>query len=380
MRQKDCRNLEIRNSSLSRSDTSYSLSFPYKSRLPKTSGDSRFRIMGRDWLLFPRKRQREWIEQVFRYWREHGFPYIEMTEQEIESELSCLIRTKLDGFVNGYLSVSMVGLRLANFFHPQMWHVPVHDYKTVFERFQDDFCLKDCVEKAFRFFPNRNSTNGQCLRSTLRIYRGTTRVSNFRPTVALNLCARYSTSGATVLDFSAGYGGRLLGCMALPRKYIGIEPCSFQVEGLARMLARLNRRLPGIATVIPGCAEDVLCNFKRSSVDLVLSSPPYFNHERYSTEQTQSYLRYPTYTEWRRRFLKKVICGTHRVLKPAGVFVLNIADPPGIPLVHDTLLMCADLFVLHDTLRMPLYRLPLQRNITNEAFKFESIFVFKKRR
>ena len=336
-------------------------------------------MMGRDWLRLPKRLQSQWAETAFLFWRRRGFPYIEMTPTEVNLELSWLLKTKPETFIQGdLLRVSMLGLRSANFFHPQMWHVPVHDYKTVFERYQDDASLKDCIRKAFYFFPNRNSVNAQCLRSTLRIYRGTTRVSNFRPTVARSICARYSNNSATVLDFSAGYGGRLLGCMTLPRHYVGIDPCSHQVEGLNRTIDCVKGRLPGTASIIQACAEEEMDNLARNSVDLVFSSPPYFNHERYSEEPTQSYIRYPTYQEWKARFLRQVIKASHRVLKHRGFLVLNVADLPGIPLVRDALDFCEEHFKMHSRLRMPLYRFPLQRNLMEETFKYESIFIFRK--
>src|SRR5579859_2396448 len=213
--------------------------------------DKEVRMMGRDWLNLSSRQRSLWVERAVRYWRGRGFPYVELSHDEAEREILSLLRcVPQKMFTRDSLRVSTVGLRLANYYHPQMWHVPVHDYKAPFESFQDDACLRECIRNSFRSFPDSNSVNARCLRATLKSYRRTTRVSNFRPTVARALCDRYSDAGGKVLDFSAGYGGRLLGCVSLPRNYIGIDPCTAQVTGLRAMAKLLKHKLPGTATII----------------------------------------------------------------------------------------------------------------------------------
>ena len=138
-------------------------------------------------------------------------------------------------------------------------------------------------------------------------------------------------------------------------------------------------KLPGSAQIIKACAEDYLEKLPPRSVDLIFSSPPYFNHERYSTEASQSYLRYPEYPQWRKMFLERVLLAAFDLLKPRGFLILNVADPPGIPLIADSLRILKRHLRLHETVAMPLYRLPLQRAMTQQAFKHEPIFVFRKR-
>src|SRR6185369_15013585 len=276
---------------------------------------------------------------------------------------------------------SVAGLRLANHFHPQMWRVSVSGYRTPVQCFEDNEILRDCLRKALSFFPDRISWSGRCLRSTLRTYRHTSRVSNFRPTVARAIYDKYSREGDRILDFSAGFGGRLLGCLSLPRFYTGIDPCSAQIKGLRRMIRRVGHLLPGRANIIQGCAENVLADFHSNSFDLVFSSPPYFDHERYSKEPTQSYIRFPTYDSWRQNFLERTLVFCYRVLRPGGIMVINVANPPGgIPLVGDTRDICTALFTPREVIRMPLRQAPQRQRVTNKAFKHEPILVFEKSR
>jgi len=337
-------------------------------------------LKGRDWLTLNRRQQGEWIDKGFQYWRNRGFPYPELSDKDLVRELALFQNWKIAlGFKGKAIQYSVAGLRLVNYFHPQMWHVSVRGYRTTVECFENDECLRECLRRALSFFPNRSSWNPQCLRSTLRAFRHTTRVSNFRPTVAQAICSKFSRPGDKVLDFSAGYGGRLLGCLSLPRFYAGIDPCSAQIRGLRRMVRRIGHLLPGTANIIQGCAENVLADFRANSFDLVFSSPPYFNHERYSKESTQSYMRFPNYDSWRQSFLERTLVLSHRVLKPGGKLAINVADPPGgISLVRDTLDICTALLTLRETVHMPLLQLPQRRCATTKTFKHERIFVFEK--
>src|SRR6185369_16735133 len=245
-------------------------------------------LKGRDWLLLSRRQQDKWIDRGFQYWRNRGFPYTELSTKDVLRELAWL-QSFYVGRVLKLRTIphSVAGLRLANHFHPQMWRVSVSGYRTPVQCFEDNEILRDCLRKALSFFPDRISWSGRCLRSTLRTYRHTSRVSNFRPTVARAIYDKYSREGDRILDFSAGFGGRLLGCLSLPRFYTGIDPCSAQIKGLRRMIRRVGHLLPGRSNIIQGCAENVLADFRSNSFDLVFSSPPYFDHERYSKEPTQ---------------------------------------------------------------------------------------------
>jgi len=128
------------------------------------------------------------------------------------------------------------------------------------------------------------------------------------------------------VDFSAGYGGRLLGALSRRRTYIGIEPCFAQVAGLTQMFDSLKGLHPtGHAEIVQGCAEDVMPLLARGCAGLVFSSPPYFDWEKYSTETSQSFIRHATYEEWKNGFLQPILLQSARVLRKGGYLVLNIS-------------------------------------------------------
>lgn len=335
------------------------------------------RVFGRDLLLSPPTNRRWWLERAFTYWRRRGFPFPTISGDLIEREFGCLIAAAPTAILRGRsLMPSMVGLRVANSFHPQIWRVKVHGMSAV-ERFSEDAVLRSALAKAVHFWPERRCWNSQCIRSLMRIHHRT-RVGNFRPTAAKALIHYFSQEGGRVLDFSAGFGGRLLGALSLNRHYIGVDPATRQVRGLTRMVKALAAVAPGTAEVHCACAEDFLPLLPAQSVDLVFSSPPYFNLERYSEEPTQSYKRYPLYEEWRDRFLAVVIREGHRLLRRGGHLVLNVADAGGFPIARDALELAMQNLSFVVRLRLVINAQPVAR-ARGRLYRHEPVYVLTKR-
>jgi SAM-dependent methyltransferase len=339
------------------------------------------RLKGRDWLKYPARKKRWWVRRAFVYWRSRGFPYPKLAADEIHQEFTRLANSCPSEVLIGRLAkASTIGLRLANLFHPHMWSAKVSGCRSPVECFNNDRTLEDCIIKALNFWPNRSSLNDQCLRSVLRIYNHTARVANFRPAVARAIYTRYSHDGGTVLDFSAGYGGRLLGCLTLDRTYIGIEPCASQVIGLKKMIGALNGIAKASAHIYKACAEDFMPSLRSGSIDMVFSSPPYFDHERYSSEPTQSYIRYGTYEEWRSAFLERVIKESCRVLKRGGHLLMNVSKPRrGHPIARHTLECGLKHFEMCGRIHLLMRRVPQKNGRSLAPFKTEPILVFRKR-
>jgi len=214
------------------------------------------------------------------------------------------------------------------------------------------------------------------VRSLFRTY-SSGRVANFRPLVARAIIDRFSMPGGDVLDFCAGFGGRLLGSLTLKRHYIGVDASCLQVNGSKNMLKALRRISLGSAELHHASAEDFLPSVPARSVDLVFSSPPFFNTELYSEEPTQSTQRYPSYREWAHLFLKVVILEAHRIARPGGFFVINVADSRKFQVRTDTLRFAIPVFGMPKTIRLVMHSRPLQRATGIEIFRWEPVFVFK---
>lgn len=112
--------------------------------------------------------------------------------------------------------------------------------------------------------------------------------------------------------------------MASGTPYIGIDPNKVSVGNNRRMVSDLGElfQFPK-PTLIEACAEDVLGRGLYNP-DLIFTSPPYFDVERYSTDETQSYLRHPTLEGWYKGFLAPCIAGSFSDLTPNGHLVINV--------------------------------------------------------
>jgi len=127
-----------------------------------------------------------------------------------------------------------------------------------------------------------------------------------------------------VLDTSAGWGDRFAGFSAArcTKQYVGIDPNSKLHSGYLKQVELYSTGKD--AHFLESPAEDVL--LPRDYFDLMFTSPPYFETERYSEEETQSWKRYGKFEAWLNDFLFIVVRNAWRALKPGGYLAMNIAD------------------------------------------------------
>jgi hypothetical protein len=64
----------------------------------------------------------------------------------------------------------------------------------------------------------------------------------------------------------------------------------------------------------------------RGKLDFVFTSPPYFNREQYSDDETQSFKAYSQYSDWRDNFLRPTLTTAVEYLKQDRYLCWNIAN------------------------------------------------------
>ena len=348
---------------------------------PISTNNSFLQIRGRTWAKLDHRKRADVVEQAFEYWRAHGFPYYRLTPRELLQEFSRLREKDWRAvFTAGGLHSSNVGVRLANAFQPGIWKVRVHRFRSPMDVFCDDRLLRKAIERSLTIWPDRFGANAACLRGILKTFSDTASVSNYKPMVAKAVMVKYSRDGP-IVDFSAGYGGRLLGALSLNKSYVGIEPNRSQVVGSLRMikaLARLPFSLPQ-AQVLNGVAEDELSRFPRDFAELVFSSPPFFDWEHYSESKRQSFKRFPDYVQWRSSFLKPVISESNRILRKRGYLVLNVTNGNRLPSADDVKDAARSFgFRLLTVHRMVLRKVPYLHPRNGQIVKSELLLVFRK--
>jgi hypothetical protein len=335
-------------------------------------------MKGSEWQACDARKKNRLVERAFEYWREQGFPHYALTPVEVKREYTNLVAQPVAPIDQEGLAGSIIGLRLANFYQPQMWSVRVSRYLSPNDIFKDDTMLRAAIERSWRIWPDRCGANPATLRRILKTFPGAASVSNFRPTVARSVVEHFSQEGGTIVDFSAGYGGRLLGTLSMKRRYIGIEPCGAQVSGLKRMLKRLKELRPlGSAEILKGCAEDVMPELPRGRADLVFSSPPYFDWEKYSNDASQSFIRYATYEAWREGFLRPILSESARILRKGGRLVMNISGRARKPDSQEVRTICKQVGLRHlGSITLLISRVPYMHPRNAKPHKREVLLVF----
>ena len=155
--------------------------------------------------------------------------------------------------------------------------------------------------------------------------------SQFKPNVAKIIYDKLGSKN--VLDFSAGWGDRLAGFYGSEtgEYYLGIDPRKenhpiyhkqAEFYDKHRTLFEVEKRYEFIESP----AEDVDFSEYEDTFDTVFTSPPYFNVERYSYDDTQSWVKYKDIKDWNEKFLQKTLKNLWCSVKAGGYLLVNISD------------------------------------------------------
>jgi hypothetical protein len=155
------------------------------------------------------------------------------------------------------------------------------------------------------------------------------------------------------------------------KKYIGTEPSTKTYNGLLKLNEDMN---DGSKEVQIHMLGSEVFRPQKNSLDLCFTSPPYFDTEKYSDEETQSYKKYPTKDRWVNEFLRLTMENCHYGLKDEKYMLINIANTPKYKDIEEkTIEMGKEVGFEHtDTLYLIL------SSVAGKGQKLEPIFVFKK--
>ena len=192
------------------------------------------------------------------------------------------------------------------------------------DRFFDERKLKRAIRICFEFRTGERLLRPTQLRTALELVTGEN-VTNFKAqnakAIAEHLCP---VLWGNVYDYSCGYGGRLLGIGSSNFKYnyIGVEPNTETVNYLNYLNDVIDEATGVRGTIIQSVSEQ----YQPEDIDLAFSSPPYFNLEKYSNEETQCMVQFKTEDEWFEGYVAPTMENIKRGLNDDGIFATNIAD------------------------------------------------------
>lgn len=125
-----------------------------------------------------------------------------------------------------------------------------------------------------------------------------------------------------VLDISAGWGDRLMAACAMGCRYMACDPNTALTVPYEAIIARHGNGKQKVHT-LP--FED-LPEKTDEKFNCLYSSPPFFDLEIYTTEETQSSHRYETLDRWLNDFLKVCLRKADKMLERGAYIYLHLND------------------------------------------------------
>lgn len=158
------------------------------------------------------------------------------------------------------------------------------------------------------------------------------KVANFCPKTAKEIYFRYHNINGdkiNILDTSMGFGARMSAVLLNGHNYYGIDPNK-------ELFTKLNQYLDFLKN--NNCIDanqicEMHCQGSEKYIsqwdnlfDVCFTSPPYFNLEKYSDDDSESTKNYNNYELWINNFVKPTIDNIYRYLKVDGYVMINIKN------------------------------------------------------
>ena len=216
---------------------------------------------------------------------------------------------------NNINSTSRLGMKLSEHFCPNFFDIENAtgiSYRSLW--------TASNLEKILRWNRKSHSTPYMSeLKRGIYFCCGLTKNTMYRPQMMKLACIKYKPE--IVLDPCAGWGGRMLGSVSYGAHYIAFEPNTTTYDNLQKIVSFL--KIEDKVTLICDDARNMK-NYNLPKVNMVLTSPPYFDLEVYAHEDTQSITNISTYQDWADGFLRDIIKLGLEHLTKGGVSCYNV--------------------------------------------------------
>ena len=250
--------------------------------------------------------------------------YYSYSDSDLLKDWNALI--KWNARVDSMASTQRVGMKLCEHFFPNFFDIENKDgnsFKSLWKA--------DKLEKVLRW--NRKSHSTPYLSELRRgIYFNykLAKSTMYRPQMAKMVVTNLGAK--RVLDPCAGWGGRMLGSVAAGAEYVAFEPNTETYESLLKLIKFLG--IEDKVRIIKDSALE-MDKYDIGEFDLILTSPPYFDLEVYSHEDTQSIKGCDTYSMWVNNFLKPLIELSISHMKQNGWSCWNVHNVGKMKIIDD---------------------------------------------
>ena len=167
-------------------------------------------------------------------------------------------------------SKSVLGNRVVDYGTEKMRKKTKYRNKSHYERWQDKVAREKVIKFAKRLYKKGDKrTIEASIRGAIELQWGS--VNTMRPAAAA--CAYKKNKATKVLDFTAGWGARLVAAMAMDIDYIGIDANTALKPGYDKIIKLLKPYSKSKVKMIFKKAETV--DISKLKYDFVFTSPPY---------------------------------------------------------------------------------------------------------
>ena len=278
----------------------------------------------------------EIAKDVFNFLKQYNWNELKFEDKDIKTAWNslCKIQNKLEVIDNiTYISNSTTsGNDIYRHYFPNLLKVSSNDRPSIYDGLTNHKMLWDIVRNRIgntllynddpKGIPVQYPMNLTLSQITIGAKNSghCSMASIFKPSVAKAIYNKYVKNGDKVLDYSCGFGTRLLGLMSLKKDnlYCGYEPNTTTYANILKMSKDF------------GFNVEIKCNGSEvgdlfdHKFNFVFSSPPYFDVERYCNEDTQCYVKYPQYTLWLEKYWRETVRNCKNMMTDDGVFSVNI--------------------------------------------------------
>jgi hypothetical protein len=328
-------------------------------------------------------------DEVFNIYRSRDILPINYYSLEGCREQILDLKNKSTQVENGIIGVGNTsGQSFCRFWFQNMQDARVVDNANVslYSRFHNDRKLRRAIRLCYKYRNEGDKTViPQNLRRALELVNGGT-IQNFKPMNARAvweyICPNFF---GRVLDFSSGYGGRMLGAMTSNMRYhyTGIDPNTETFNGLEALGSLVNDVVGTDYTMYNTVSEEF--DPEVGAYDAAFSSPPYFNLEIYTDEPTQCMNRYTNMDAWFEHYVEPTLRMLHKGLAQDGIYAVNIADykiaKEEFKILDRWLELSKKMgFEYQETVKMMLNTRPgVGNGKMDKVQKFEGVYIFKRK-
>ena len=232
-----------------------------------------------------------------------------LNEEDIQKEFKKLVKLNCDENTRGFCGNKIIyHYQLENMLNTKR---DTKGYLTLKEVFLCDELKKKWINQTIKI--NRRKKLDYIepvdIYECYRLCKGS--INTFKAGTVKYLCNKFNAT--SMLDFTAGWGGRLLGARSLNIDYIGIDTNINLKTGYDKMIEKFGGNM-----IYESCLD---VDFSKLDYDFVLTSPPYINLELYENMPL-----FENKEEYYQMFLIPMIEKSLRYIKNNGKVCINISN------------------------------------------------------